>query len=94
MATFDAAVLSQLVRDLAQAGEDYSVNYKELTSLMENIENGTMRGPVANEIKRLYDDKKTTFESIANFVSNNQGELRAKVDQGVQLLEDLREGMN
>ena len=93
MATFDEAVLSQLVRDLAQAGDDYSTNYKELTSLIENIESGTMRGPVAAELKRLYDDKKATFEAVANFVENNKGELHQKVNEGVQLLEDLRAGM-
>ncbi|MBR3210532.1 MAG: hypothetical protein IKF71_01165 [Bacilli bacterium] len=93
MATFDEAVLSQLVRDLAQAGDDYSTNYKDLTSLIDNIEQGTMTGPCADELKRLYDDKKGTFEAVANFVENNKSELHQKVNEGVQLLEDLRAGM-
>ena len=93
MATFDEAVLSKLVRDLAQAGDDYSTNYKELTSLIENIEQGTMTGPCAVELKRLYDDKKGTFEAVADFVGRNQEELHQKVNEGVQLLEDLRAGM-
>ena len=86
---FSVEELNASVRDLAKAGEDYSTNYKKLTSLIENINNGTMTGPVADELKRLYDDKKGTFQRVEQFVEENRAELQRKSIEGANTIDEL-----
>lgn len=79
---FDVDNLNTLVGQIAQAGEEYSSNYQKMTALIENINNGTMTGPVADELKKLYDDKKETFQRVEQFVENNRATLQRKTIEG------------
>lgn len=46
------------------AGNQYLNNYQRLTAVVENIENGSIKGPVATEFQRKYEEKKELFDSV------------------------------
>ncbi len=87
---YDVKELTDLVGQLVQAADDYSANYQKLTSLIQNITSGTMTGPVAEELKRLYEDKKTIFDGVETFVENNRELLQRKTIEGQNTIDEVK----
>ena len=64
----DEQSLRSLREALATAGEDYKRNLARLTSLIEQITNGDIKGNPADDLLSKYRAKEAVFKGIANTI--------------------------
>ena len=91
---FDENVLRGLISQIASGCDTYIQKYKELTDLVDSVQNGTFSGEVATVFQNAYNSHKKTFTDVTTDIEDKGQEIKTKTDAGVDLLEELKGTIN
>ena len=69
----DEEALRTLKGALQEQGENYKKNLRRLQALVEEITSGDIQGDPATDLMQKYEEKKETFQKIADTIDEAEG---------------------
>ena len=89
----DEAALNALKNALETAGQEYKQSLARLTSLIEEITSGDIRGDPANDLLQKYQAKQDTFNKLTQTIEEAEGYMGLQTTKFGNMIGDLKSGM-
>ena len=86
---FDEEGMLALQQEIMTGCDEYTAKYKELTSLIDAVQDGTFQGTIATIFQDVYNQNKKTFDTVTNDIETKGQTIKSKTQAGVALAEDL-----
>ena len=86
----DSESLEEFKKAFITAGEEYQANLAKLTNFIEEVTRGDIQGTPAVELKAKFDEKRATFNNIANLIDEGKEYLGVKSKKFSDMLSELK----
>lgn len=89
----DSQAMEQFKQSFITAGEEYKANLVKLTNLINEITKGNLQGPPAEDLLRKFEEKRATFNSIAQLIDDGERYMGAKQTAFTDMLGEIKGSM-
>lgn len=74
----DEQSIGEVKEALLTSGEEYKNNLSRLTNLVQQITNGDIKGELADEFKKKFEEKEQMFTDLRNSIDDAEEEMGIK----------------
>lgn len=85
--------IESVAKALSAASNEYKTNYDKLRSLIQEITNGGIKGPVADDLRSKFEAKEETFNSLKNVIDDAEQYMNEEKSKFNSMVNDLTSGM-
>lgn len=85
--------IQSVAKALSVASNEYKTNYDKLSSLIQEITNGGIKGPVADDLRAKFEAKEETFRSLKNVIDDAEEFMNQEKSKFNSMMNDLTAGM-
>lgn len=91
---FNEGALNELINQISAGSDNYIREYGKLTTIIEDIQNGTFSGNVAKTFQKVYEENRAIFDTVTRDIEHVSEEVSRGTKEGVQLANELEDTIN